>query len=232
MLKSPNINILRVLYNFVVHIENIFLISTEKERIKMEYGYVRVSTKEQHLSRQLDAMRKLNILKKNVYCDKFTGATFDRPGYQKLLRKLTKGDILYIHDIDRLGRDYDEILANWRYITQQIGADIVVLNMDLLDTRKERYGLTGKFIADIVLQILSFVAEKNRESIKTSQREGIIAAKKRGTKFGRPKKEIDMELFNEIVIQWRAKEITCQVAIEILGISRAQFFKLIKLNRL
>ncbi len=146
------------------------------------YGYVRVSTKEQNVARQFEAMRKFQVEEKNIVVDKFSGKDFNRPNYKKLLRKMKKGDVLVVKSIDRLGRNYDEILEQWRLLTKERHIDIVVIDMPLLDTREGR-DLTGTLIADIVLQLLSYVAQSERENIKQRQREGIMAAKARGVNF-------------------------------------------------
>ena len=149
------------------------------------YGYIRVSTREQDEDRQLIALRKLSISEKNIFLDKMSGKDFDRPQYRKLVRKLKKDDLLYIKSIDRLGRNYTEILEQWRILTKEKGIDIVVLDMPLLDTRRGK-DLMGTFLSDIVLQVLSFVAENERTTIRQRQAEGIAAAKARGVRFGRP----------------------------------------------
>ena len=149
-----------------------------------EFGYVRVSSIDQNPERQLIAMKELGIPRKNVYTDKASGKDFERPGFKLLMRKLKKGDTLYVKSIDRLGRNYDEILFQWRFISEKLGAYIVVLDMPLLDTR-DRKDLMGKVISDIVLQLLSYVAQTEREFIRQRQREGIAAAKERGVRFGR-----------------------------------------------
>ena len=149
---------------------------------------MRVSAKDQNESRQLVAMEELSIPKRRIYADKQSGKDFNRPAYQRLMKKLRPGDVLYIHSIDRLGRNYDEIIDQWRYITKERRADIVILDMPLLDTRKKDQDLTGAFIADLVLQILSYVAQTERENIRKRQAEGIAAAKQKGVRFGRPEK--------------------------------------------
>ncbi len=150
-----------------------------------EYGYVRVSSLDQNEERQMVEMRKLGIAEENIFKDKQSGKDFNRPMYQKLLRKLKKGDVLYILSIDRLGRNYEEIQSQWRFLTREKEADISVIDMPLLDTRRGK-DLMGTFLADIVLQILSFVAQNEREFIRKRQAEGIAAAKAKGVKFGRP----------------------------------------------
>lgn len=153
------------------------------------YGYVRVSTKEQNEGRQLKALKEANVSHGNIFMDKQSGRDFERPQYKKLLRKMKKNDLLYIKSIDRLGRNYDEILKQWRIITKDKGVDIVVLDMPLLDTRRGK-DLMGTFLSDIVLQVLSFVAESERTNIRQRQAEGIAAAKDRGVRFGRPPKPL------------------------------------------
>lgn len=197
-----------------------------------KYGYIRVSSKDQNPWRQIDAMVEQGVPEENILTDKITGGTFVRPGYEVLLKKIKKGDILLIHGIDRLGRNYDEIIENWHLINRTIGADIVVLDMPLLDTRVNQNGLTGKFLSDIVLQILSYFAQLEKEKINQRQKEGIAAAKKRGVKFGRPKKKINMNYFQQIVSDWRKKKITCEEATEKLDISRSHFYKIIKMYNL
>ena len=150
------------------------------------YGYIRVSTKEQNEDRQRVAMHEFGIADRDLYMDKQSGKDFERPNYKKLVRKLKPGDTLVIKSIDRLGRNYDEIIEQWRTITKQMGCAIVVLDMPLLDTRRQADGLTGAFIADLVLQVLSYVAQIERENIRQRQAEGIALAKARGVRFGRP----------------------------------------------
>lgn len=151
------------------------------------YGYARVSAKDQHLARQYDALHESGVLDKNIFADKSTGSDFNRPSYKRLIRKLKPKDTVFIKSIDRLGRNYDEILEEWRHITKDIQADIVVIDMPILDTRIELPGITGVFLTDIILQILSYIAQVERENTKQRQAEGIAAAKARGVKFGRPK---------------------------------------------
>ena len=151
------------------------------------YGYARVSTKDQHLARQYDALHERGVLDQNIFADKSTGSNFNRPSYKRLIRKLKPKDTVFIKSIDRLGRNYDEILEEWRRITKDKQADIVVIDMPILDTRNDLPGITGVFLADIVLQILSYIAQVERETIKQRQAEGIAAAKARGVQFGRPK---------------------------------------------
>lgn len=154
------------------------------------YGYVRVSTKEQHEDRQIQAMVQFGVSNSNLYIDKQSGKDFKRPKYQELMEKLEKGDILVLSSIDRLGRNYSEIQEQWKVLTKEKEVDIVILDMPLLDTRNENGDLTGEFIADMVLQILAYVSEIERDNIRTRQREGIVSAKKRGVIFGRPRKKL------------------------------------------
>ena len=153
------------------------------------YGYIRVSTREQNENRQVIALREVGVPERNVYIDKQSGKDFERPQYKKLLRKIKKDDLLYIKSIDRLGRNYAEILEQWRFLTKEKGIDIVVLDMPLLDTRRGK-DLLGTFLSDIVLQVLSFVAENERTNIRQRQAEGIAAAKAKGIRFGRPPKPL------------------------------------------
>lgn len=176
------------------------------------YGYIRVSTTDQNTARQFAAMEKLDIPKKNLFVDKQSGKNFDRPAYQKLLRKLKEGDLLYLKSIDRLGRNYEEIQAQWRILTKEKKIDIVVLDMSLLDTHQGK-DLLGTFISDLVLQILSFVAENERENIRVRQAEGIAAAKANGVKFGRPERPLP-DNFHEMHEAWRQKNISLRQAAE------------------
>ena len=170
------------------------------------YGYIRVSTREQNEDRQLVALSGVGIPKRNIFLDKQSGKDFNRPQYKKLLKKLKTDDLLYIKSIDRLGRNYEEILQQWRILTKEKGVDIVVLDMPLLDTRRGK-DLMGTFLSDIVLQVLSFVAENERTTIRQRQAEGIAAAKQRGVKFGRPRKDLP-ENFAEVFEKWKRSEIT------------------------
>ena len=170
------------------------------------YGYIRVSTKEQNEDRQLLAMYENKVLPKYIYCDKQSGKDFDRPKYQKLLKKLKRNDLLYIKSIDRLGRNYEEIQEQWRYLTKKKEIDIVVIDMPLLDTRNGK-NLLGTFVSDVVLQVLSFVAENERTNIRQRQAEGIAAAKLRGVKFGRPLSPLPYN-FNEVVKIWITGQIS------------------------
>ena len=174
------------------------------------YGYIRVSSKDQNEDRQLIALNEVGVERKNVYLDKKSGKDFDRPQYKKLLRKLKKDDLLYIKSIDRLGRNYEEILQQWRILTKEKGIDIVVLDMPLLDTRRGK-DLMGTFLSDIVLQVLSFVAENERTNIKQRQAEGIAVAKAKGVKFGRPPLPLP-DKFDEEHRAWRSKKLTLKEA--------------------
>ena len=187
----------------------------------MEYGYIRVSTREQNEERQLIALMDYGIDRKAIFMDKQSGKDFDRPKYKRLVRKLKKDDTLVIKSIDRLGRNYEEILEQWRVITKEIQAAIVVLDMPLLDTRKNR-DLTGTLIADIVLQLLSYVAQTEREMIRQRQKEGIAAAKARGVRFGRIPMERP-EGFEAARLAWEAGELSARQAGRQLGISYKTF---------
>lgn len=186
------------------------------------YGYVRVSSTDQNEDRQMMALNKVNVLEKNIYMDKLSGKDFNRPQYKKLVRKLKPGDLLYILSIDRLGRNYEEIQNQWRILTKEIGIDICVLDMPLLDTRNGK-DLMGTFIADLVLQILSFVAQSERENIRKRQQEGIAAARAKGVKFGRPPLPLP-ENFHEIHQAWRNKKMTLRQAAETCGMPEGTFY--------
>lgn len=196
----------------------------------MTYGYVRVSSQTQNIARQMEEMNKYGIGKKFIYIDKVSGKDFERDSYQKLKKKLRKDDLLIIKSIDRLGRNYDMIINEWYDLTKKIECDIFVIDFPLLDTRIEGQNLMGKFIADIVLQVLSFVAQNERESIKQRQREGIRLAKERGVHMGRPKYVLP-DNFNEVVKRYKNKEITNVEAIKILNMNRGTFFKYVKLMK-
>ena len=174
------------------------------------YGYIRVSTRDQNEDRQVIALHEVGVPEKNIYMDKQSGKDFNRPQYKKLLRKMKKDDLLCIKSIDRLGRNYEEILAQWRILTKDKGIDIMVLDMPLLDTRRGK-GLMGAFLSDIVLQVLSFVAENERTNIRQRQAEGIAAAKARGVKFGRKPHPLP-DNFYEVHKAWRAKKLTLKQA--------------------
>ena len=187
------------------------------------YGYVRVSTKEQNLDRQILALREFGIPENMIFQEKQSGKDFERPVYKRLVKKLKPGDTLVIKSIDRLGRNYDEILEQWRIITKEKRADIVVLDMPLLDTRQGR-DLTGTLIADIVLQLLSYIAQTEREFIRQRQAEGIAAAKARGVQFGRRPREKPGN-YKAVLAQWQEGVITAHRAVLFLGVDRKTFLK-------
>lgn len=189
-----------------------------------QYAYIRVSTKEQNVERQIFALEPYHIPKKNIYCDYQSGKDFERPAYQKLLRKLKAGDLMIVKSIDRLGRNYSDILIQWQYITKEIKADILVLDMELLDTRKKSGNLTGTLISDLVLQIFAYVAQTEREFISQRQMEGIEAAKRKGKKFGRPEKGMPEE-FEEICRRCEQGELSTRQAAEALGVSHTTFYR-------
>ena len=194
------------------------------------YGYVRVSSTDQNEDRQMLAMSRAEVPAANVYVDKQSGKDFKRPRYLKLVKKLRPGDMLYILSIDRLGRNYEEIQRQWRVLTKEIGIDICVLDMPLLDTRQGK-DLMGTFIADLVLQILSFVAQNERENIKKRQAEGIAAAKARGVRFGRPEKPVP-ENFDRIVSDWQEKKLPFDKVLDRCGISEATFYRRVRERRI
>ena len=187
------------------------------------YGYCRVSSLNQNEDRQLIAMSESGVPECNVYVDKQSGKDFERPEYKKLVRKLRHGDLLYILSIDRLGRNYEEIQNQWRVLTKDIGIDICVIDMPLLDTRNGK-DLMGTFIADLVLQILSFVAQNERENIKKRQAQGIAAAKEKGVKFGRPEKRVP-DNFSEIIEAWNTGKISIAEALKICDMSESTFYR-------
>lgn len=187
-----------------------------------DYGYVRVSSSDQNEERQMVEMRKLGIQEERIYKDKQSGKDFNRPMYQKMLRKLKKGDILFILSIDRLGRNYEDIQNQWRYLTREKEVDISVLDMPLLDTRRGK-DLMGTFLADIVLQVLSFVAQNERENIRKRQAEGIAAAKANGMKFGRPVIKAP-DNFPEIVHKWENGLIKLNEAAKMCGMCESTFY--------
>lgn len=191
------------------------------------FGYIRVSSKDQNEARQLASLKEYHIPPNQLFIDKQSGKDFNRPAYRRLMRRIKPGDLLLVKSIDRLGRNYDEILEQWRILTKEKRANVLVLDMPLLDTRTRGNDLTGVFIADLVLQILSYVAQTERENIRQRQDEGIAEAKRRGVRFGRAEKPIP-EGFADIVKKWRKKEITCEEALEKLDISRSYFFKKVK----
>ena len=188
------------------------------------YGYIRVSTKEQNPERQFLAMQEQRIPQKNIYMDKMSGQDFSRPQYQKLLKRLKKGDVLVIKSIDRLGRNYREILEQWQKITKEIGADIQVIDMPLLNTNFSHEDLTGVFISDLVLQILAYVAETERAFIKQRQAEGIAAAKQKGIRFGCKKMELP-DKFETYYQMWNQGEISLRKAAEALQMNHTTFYR-------
>lgn len=192
----------------------------------MKIGYVRVSTKDQNEARQIASMQEHGVDK--IYVDKQSGKDFDRPEYQKMIFELKEGDIVVLHSLDRLGRNYDAIIEEWHRITKQIKADIIVLDMPLLDTTARGNDLTGKFVADMVLQILSYVAANERENIKKRQAEGIAIAKAQGKYKGSTKKKIDKNLFGENMKLYQSGEITKTQFAENIGVSRPTLNKLMK----
>lgn len=187
------------------------------------YGYVRVSTKEQHEDRQKIALSEVKVPEKNIFVDKQSGKNFDRPMYYQLLDNLKNDDLLYVKSIDRLGRNYEEILEQWRILTKEKRIDIVVLDMPILDTRRGK-DLMGTFLSDIVLQVLSFVAENERRNIRERQREGIKAAKLRGVQFGRPEKPLP-ENFRQIYIKWQSKELSGREAAKLCNMPLTSFYR-------
>lgn len=188
------------------------------------YGYVRVSSRDQREDRQVLALREFQVPDQNIFMDKLSGKDFNRPQYRRMVRKIKKGDVLVIKSVDRLGRNYEEILEQWQLLTKEKHADVVVLDMPLLDTRKSEKNLMGIFMADLVLQILSYVAQAERENILQRQKEGIAAARRRGVKFGRPKKNVPAE-FEQIKREWTAKKISSREAARRLGISQDTFLR-------
>ena len=197
----------------------------------MNYGYARVSTVNQHLDRQINELEKVGLLDSQIFIDKESGKDFNRTNYKKLVNKLKPGDVLFVKSIDRLGRDYNMVLDEWRLLTKEKGVNIVVIDMPLLDTRIEGKNLVGKFIADVVLQVLSFVAENERETMRKRQAEGIKMAKLRGVKFGRPSTDVPKN-FDQIVFLYRNGMITSTKAIEMSGLSRGTFYRKLKINLL
>ena len=193
------------------------------------YGYIRVSTREQNEDRQRLALAALPVPKENIYMDKQSGKDFERPQYRRLVRRLRRDDLLYVKSIDRLGRNYSEILEQWRMLTKEKGVDIAVLDMPLLDTRRGK-DLMGTFLSDIVLQVLSFVAENERDNIRQRQAEGIAAAKARGVRFGRPPLPLP-DNFHMLHQAWRGQKITLRQAARACGMPTGTFYsKAIKLE--
>lgn len=191
------------------------------------YGYARVSSREQNTDRQIDSLKSFPVAERNIFIDKQSGKDFCRPAWKKLVRKAKEGDVIVVHSIDRLGRNYSEIIEQWRSLTKDKQVDLVIMDMPLLDTRRGKDDLTGLFISDLVLQIMSYVAENERINIRQRQAEGIEAAKKRGVRFGRPRKELP-ENFEEIVSRWRNDELTFEEVLTYSGVSRSCFYRNIK----
>ncbi len=222
---APCIGSLLILYS-----SRLTMYSQRKEGEDMKsYGYVRVSSTEQNEDRQMLAMHSLDIPPDQIFIDKRSGKDFDRPQYKALTKELRSGDLLYIKSIDRLGRNYDEIQIQWRILTKEQGVDIVVLDMPLLDTRSGK-DLMGTFIADLVLQILSFVAHSERDNIKTRQAEGIAAAKARGVRFGRPIKK-PPENFPMLIRQWEHGSLSTSEVLIQTGLKEATFYKRLREHR-
>lgn len=196
----------------------------------MIYGYVRVSSITQNIDRQMEEMFEQGLVKKQIYVDKQSGKDFNRTNYQRLKKKLKKNDLLIIKSIDRLGRNYEMIIQEWQSITKVIEADILVLDFPLLDTRIENENLVGRFISDIVLQVLSFVAQNERENIRKRQAEGIRIAKAKGIHMGRPRMKLP-DNFKDIVDKYHNKQITNVFAAKILNMSRTTFLKYSKLYK-
>ena len=186
------------------------------------YGYARVSTREQNEVRQIIALKGVKVTEENIYIDKQSGQNFERPNYQRMVKRLKKDDVVFIKSIDRLGRNYEEVLEQWRILTKDKGVDIVVLDMPLLDTRQGR-DLTGTLIADIVLQLLSYVAQTERENIRQRQAEGIAAAKARGVRFG-PKARALPDSFDDLRQAWRGGRITLREAASACGMPKSTFY--------
>ncbi len=189
------------------------------------YAYVRVSSAEQNEDRQVIAMRERSVPEENIFIDKQSGKDFERPGYKKLIKMLKEGDLLYIMSIDRLGRNYDDIQDQWRVLTRDIGADICVLDMPLLDTREYK-DLIGRFVADLTLQILSYFAQNEREKIRERQEQGIKAAKMRGVMFGRPRKPLPNS-YEEAKLAFQSGEKSLRTAAAFCGMAPSTFYSII-----
>lgn len=194
------------------------------------YGYIRVSSRDQNEKRQVIALSQYEIPRKNLFMDKKSGKDFDRPAYQRMMKRLKRGDLLIVKSIDRLGRNYEEIIQQWRIITKEKGVDIKVLDMPLLDTRHGK-NLLGTFIADLVLQVLSFVAQNERENIRQRQTEGIAAAKARGVRFGRPQKHLP-DNFPELLAQWRGGDISREELEQACGMTISAIYRKIRENNI
>lgn len=214
-----------------VLLQTLFLCHDIKGGIKMIYGYIRVSSQSQNIQRQYEEMKKMKIPSNQIYIDKVSGFHFERNEYQKLKLKLKKDDLIIIKSIDRLGRNYNAILEEWRYITTIIQANILVIDMPLLDTRTKNKNLVGKLISELVLQILSFVAENERENIKLRQFEGIQIAKKNGVVFGRPKAKLPCN-YTYVAKKYLAKELSCKQALALTGLKKNTFYKYLPKNHM
>jgi len=213
----------------MIRIFYFWYLNQRKEQVCMSskvYGYVRVSSQDQNEDRQMIAMEQAGVPRENIYVDKQSGKDFNRPNYKRLVKKLHEGDLLYILSIDRLGRNYEEIQNQWRIITKEKKVDIVVIDMPLLDTRRDK-NLLGTFISDMVLQLLSFVAQNERENTKIRQAQGIAAAKARGVKFGRPIKDVSDEFADEVEL-WAKKEIPLEEILQKYDICKATFYRRVK----
>ena len=194
----------------------------KEEKMGTIYGYCRVSTREQHEDRQVIALKEMGVPEESIFMDKQSGKDFNRPQYKKLIRKLKPDDVIFIKSIDRLGRNYDEILEQWKIITKDKKADLYIIDMPLLDTRREK-SLLGTLIADLVLTLFSYVAENERTTIKSRQAEGIAAARERGVRFGRPPKALP-ENFYEMYQKWKSRKITLEDAAVSCGMPKSTFF--------
>ena len=193
----------------------------------MKYGYVRVSSREQNIDRQMTAMKEQGIAEEKIFVDRATGKNFNRKGYKRMMRKVKPGDEIFIKSIDRLGRNYDEIITQWKIITKDKAVHIVVIDFPLLDTRKHVNGLTGTFIADLVLQVLSYVAQIERENTHKSQLEGIREARKRGVRFGR-RPIAKPDNFDEVAALWQNGQVSLRAGAKLLNVSHATFSKWLK----
>ena len=191
------------------------------------FGYARVSSKDQNLDRQLDALKAVGIDERDIFTDKASGKDFNREQYQALKTQLREGDTIYVTSLDRLGRNYEEIQEQWKELTHELGVDVVVLDMPLLDTRKTDESLDKRFIADLTLQILSYVAQKERENIKARQKQGIASAKAKGKHLGRPQ-AVKPDNWDEVITKMNNGEITATKAMELTNTKRTTFYKLLK----
>lgn len=192
----------------------------------MTYGYVRVSSLDQNEDRQIREMEKLSIIPKNIFIDKQSGKDFERPQYKKLLKKIKPGDLLYILSIDRLGRNYEEIQRQWRHLTKEVGIDICVIDMPILDTRPYK-DLLGTFVSDLILQVLSFVAENERDNIRKRQAQGIAAAKARGVRFGRPEAKLPDE-FPALLQKWERQQISTKDLLKECDFSESTLYRRVR----